>query len=79
MVGECRHLGIVEEDSVRNICSGDKGILKFCVDIDGLVVNLDVGILLIEVSDGIFEDSEEVTRAVPNGDFAAWGFFRRGL
>src|SRR5690606_2551915 len=50
--------------------AGDERVLQFGVDVDGDVVDLDVGVDGVEVVDDALEDLEEVAGAVPDGDLA---------
>jgi hypothetical protein len=71
VVGEAGDELVVEEDAVGHVGAGDERVLQLGADVDGLVVDLDVGVLLVERGDGVVEDLEEVAFAVPDGDLAA--------
>nr|BFF25581.1 hypothetical protein GCM10025732_35460 [Glycomyces mayteni] len=70
VVGEAADLGVVEEHAVGHVGAGDERVLELRVDVDGDVVDLDVGIFGVEVGDDALEDLEEVAGAVPDGDLA---------
>src|SRR5699024_10729529 len=81
---EAADLRIVQEHAVGHIGASDEGVLQLRIDIDGDVVHLDVGVDGVELLDGSFENLEQVSGTVPDGDLtlgalAAGGFQNVGV